>query len=79
MKEPDNDPIRKMVMDALSSHGIEYNMNEQANEEAIFEEAIFEEAMEDAKEFFVFCKLLTRHFMIDVLRVMQYPNRCLIL
>ncbi|GLU09718.1 hypothetical protein SLE2022_265630 [Rubroshorea leprosula] len=47
MEEPGNDPIRKMVMDAMSSHGIEYNMNEQANKEPIFEEA-----MGDAKEFF---------------------------
>ncbi|GLU06883.1 hypothetical protein SLE2022_238700 [Rubroshorea leprosula] len=47
MEEPCNDPIRKMVMDAMSSHCIEYNMNEPTSEEPIFEEA-----MGDAKEFF---------------------------
>ncbi|GKV11276.1 hypothetical protein SLEP1_g22542 [Rubroshorea leprosula] len=46
MEEQGNDPIRDMVMDA-NLHGIEYNMNEQANAEPIFEEA-----MGDAKEFF---------------------------
>ncbi|GKV18308.1 hypothetical protein SLEP1_g28709 [Rubroshorea leprosula] len=48
MEEPGNDPIREMVEDTMSSHGIEYNMNEQASDEPIFEEA-----MGDAKEFFL--------------------------
>ncbi|GLT52151.1 hypothetical protein SLA2020_255050 [Shorea laevis] len=47
MEEPGNDPIREMVIDAMSSHGIEYNMNDQGSEQPIFEEA-----MGDAKEFF---------------------------
>ncbi|GLT25898.1 hypothetical protein SLA2020_009980 [Shorea laevis] len=47
MEESSNDPIREMVMDTMSSHGIEYNMNEYASEETIFEEA-----MRDLKEFF---------------------------
>ncbi|GKV17042.1 hypothetical protein SLEP1_g27595 [Rubroshorea leprosula] len=47
MEEPGNDPIREMVMDAISSHGIEYNMNDQASDQPIFEEAIG-----DVKEFF---------------------------
>ncbi|GLT26672.1 hypothetical protein SLA2020_017200 [Shorea laevis] len=47
LEEPGNDPIREMVLDAMSSHGIEYNRNEQANDEPIFEEA-----MGDVKEFF---------------------------
>ncbi|GLT29271.1 hypothetical protein SLA2020_041480 [Shorea laevis] len=47
MEEPGNDPIREIVTDAMNSHGIKYNMNEQVREEPIFEEA-----MGDAKEFF---------------------------
>ncbi|GLT28120.1 hypothetical protein SLA2020_030760 [Shorea laevis] len=72
MEELSNNPIREMimVMDAMRSHGI----NEQASEEPIFEEA-----MKDAKEFFDFCRLLTHRFMMDVMRVIQYSNECLIL
>ncbi|GLT29772.1 hypothetical protein SLA2020_046170 [Shorea laevis] len=47
MEEPSNDPIKEMVMNAMNSYGIEYNMNEQLSEEPIFEEA-----MRDAREFF---------------------------
>ncbi|GLT27298.1 hypothetical protein SLA2020_023060 [Shorea laevis] len=47
MEEPGNDPIREMVMDAMSSHAVEYNMNEQASDEPIFEEAL-----RDAKKIF---------------------------
>ncbi|GLU21387.1 hypothetical protein SLE2022_375290 [Rubroshorea leprosula] len=56
IEEPGNDSIREMVLDAMSSHGIEYNRNEEASDEPIFEEA-----MGYAKEFF---DLMQRNFLI---------------
>ncbi|GLT26876.1 hypothetical protein SLA2020_019160 [Shorea laevis] len=75
-----DDPYREMVIDVMGStwhesvdiFGDVGGMNKIGEVETNGAKQVFEQPSVEAKEFLIFCKPLQHHFLMDVMRVLQY-------